>query len=70
VDQLTQKELQDIQNHLETSELLVKKCKLYVNQAKDDELKNLMNEGAAVHQSQIQLLTDQLRHFDGKKHHH
>jgi hypothetical protein len=68
VDQLTQKELQDIQSHLEVSELLIKKCEIYENQVKDDELKNWMSESAAVHQSQIQLLTDQLRHYDGKKH--
>jgi hypothetical protein len=68
VDQLTQKELQDIQSHLGVSELLIKKCEIYENQVKDDELKNWMSESAAVYQSQIQLLTDQLRHYDGKKH--
>lgn len=70
MDQLIQKELQDIQSHLEDSELFIKKCKIYANQAKDDELKNWMNEGAAIHQGQIEVLVNQLRQFDGKKKNH
>ncbi len=68
MDQLVQKELQDIQSHLEASELFIKKCKLYESRAQDDELKNWMNEGATVQQGQIQVLVNQLRQYDGKKH--
>jgi hypothetical protein len=70
MDQLIQKELQDIQSHMAASELYVKKCKLYETWAKDDELKRWMNEGAAVHQNQIQVLLNQLRLNNGKQQNH
>jgi hypothetical protein len=70
MDQLIQKELQDIQSHMAASELYVKKCNLYETWAKDDELKRWMNEGAEVHQNQIQVLLNQLRQNNGKPQNH
>jgi arsenate reductase-like glutaredoxin family protein len=69
MNQLTQKELQDIQSNLELSALQVKKCNIYANQVQDSELQKWMNDGVSTYQTHIQTLTQQLRQFNGKQHH-
>jgi succinate dehydrogenase flavin-adding protein (antitoxin of CptAB toxin-antitoxin module) len=68
MEQLTQMELMHIQSLMDMSSLSAKKCNIYQLQAQDDELKQIFNEAEQIHQNHLQILLDQLRQFNGKKH--
>jgi transcriptional regulator CtsR len=68
MEQLTQMELMHIQSLMDMSALSAKKCNIYQLQAQDDELKQIFNEAEQIHQNHLQILLDQLRQFNGKKH--
>lgn len=66
MDQLTQMELLQIQEHLGSEALAVKKCQLYSTKCTDQELQRVLSEAAKAHQRHLDTLIDELRKLSGK----
>ncbi|PRX30983.1 hypothetical protein BX659_10615 [Orenia metallireducens] len=68
MEQLTQMELIQLQSHLDSTALAMKKCQVYQEQAQAEELKSIFQDAAQVYEEHLQTLLNQLREFNGKKH--
>lgn len=66
MEQLTQMELLQVQELIGMETLAAKKCKVYARETTDPQLKQLFDEGAALHQQQLNALVNQLRLHNGR----
>jgi hypothetical protein len=67
VEQLTQMELLQIHELLGAEELTLKKCQVYSDQIKDDELQPYIQETISLHKQNIQELLNMVREHNGKE---
>lgn len=66
MEQLTQKELLQLEELLGMEALAVRKYGLYSKKCKDDEVVKLFEEAATMHRSHIDQLLDTLRQHNGR----
>jgi hypothetical protein len=59
-------EFLQVRELLSTEALAVKKCKLYANDAGDEQLRNIFREAAQVHERNLDALLNQVRNHQGK----
>ncbi len=67
LEQLTQKELLQVEELLGIEALAVRKCELYREKCKDDEVVQLLSDAMQMHQSHIDQLMEILRQHNGQE---
>ncbi len=67
MEQLTQMEPLDLQDLMEAEALAVRKCELYEQKCKSDELKNWFQDAAQLHRDHVGQMLTQLRNHDGRE---
>jgi hypothetical protein len=67
MDQLTQMELLQLHELLGAEELTLKKCQVYSDQIKDDELQPYIQASIELHKQNIQELINLVRQHNGKE---
>lgn len=67
MEQLTQMELLHLQDLMEAEALAVRKCELYEQKCKSDELKKWFQDAAQLHRDHVGQMLTQLRNHDGRE---